>query len=361
MIDPLLPNAIIKTRLLENILEIIKSNDEKFLDISIVCEDGSFLWSQFLLAAASDLFATAMQGVEVTQVIFPDLQVEDVRGSLRGLLCNTSLKTDLLSSTDYSPIINAGDIDSFVKEEIDEEIEFKSDSIMVIHPSNNGEIKMEPSIQQDPRKRTRKQEHTTLDDYEDYEGSYMLELDQPNKSEKNQTNELEDFSCNQCGKILSSRYHLKRHLKTHEINLERPFRCGQCSKTFTEKPSLKRHEIIHTGERPFQCDQCPKAFSDKRTLQKHQILHTGLRAFLCTQCPKTFSEDGGLKRHLKTHSGEKPFLCSHCPKAFSQNSNLTIHLRSHTGEKAFSCHLCPEEFSYNNVLKKHLLTHSKNN
>merc|ERR1719509_690969 len=175
IIDPLGTSAIVKTRLLGNILEIVNSNDEKFLDISIVCRDGSFLWSQFLLAAASDLFATAMQGVEVTHVIFPDLQVEDVRGSLRGLLCNTSLKTDLLSSTDYSPILNAGDIDSFVKEEIDEEIEFKSDSIMVIHPSNNGEIKMEPSIQQDPRKRTRKQEHTTLDDYEDYEGSYMLE------------------------------------------------------------------------------------------------------------------------------------------------------------------------------------------
>ena len=37
------------------------------VNISVVCKDGSFLWSQFLLAAASDLLSVAMQGIEVTQ------------------------------------------------------------------------------------------------------------------------------------------------------------------------------------------------------------------------------------------------------------------------------------------------------
>ncbi|XP_062978716.1 zinc finger and SCAN domain-containing protein 16-like [Elgaria multicarinata webbii] len=81
------------------------------------------------------------------------------------------------------------------------------------------------------------------------------------------------FQCPECGKSLSRKDHLMRHLRIHVA--EKPHKCPYCGKTFLERSDLIRHERTHTGERPYKCSFCEKRFSHKWLLIKHERTHTG--------------------------------------------------------------------------------------
>ena len=229
MIDPLLYNETIKTRLLENILEIINSNDEKFLDISIVCRDGSFLWSQFLLAAASDLFAKAMQGIEVTQVIFPDLQVEDVRGNLLGLL-DSSASIDSLHRNDdflstlgsFSEINDSRVCADFVKIEMDEA---KGEKDVDLNWMNAVEpLTYVNEFESDFLSKTKQESCTYM--FGKYQNLVKKGLGQT-------------YSCENCNYQTKWKGDLKKHIDSIHDNVTHS--CDYCDYKATQKGALQRH------------------------------------------------------------------------------------------------------------------------
>uniref|UniRef100_A0A8D8WT15 Krueppel-related zinc finger protein 1 n=1 Tax=Cacopsylla melanoneura TaxID=428564 RepID=A0A8D8WT15_9HEMI len=95
------------------------------------------------------------------------------------------------------------------------------------------------------------------------------------------------YYCNECLKSLSTKWHLKRHLETHEIQVRR-HSCTQCSKQFSSKENVKRHfESVHTGVRPrHTCTECSKSFQWKCNLTEHvKSDHRGV-AYSCTECSR---------------------------------------------------------------------------
>ncbi|XDV11482.1 hypothetical protein PO909_000414, partial [Leuciscus waleckii] len=50
-----------------------------------------------------------------------------------------------------------------------------------------------------------------------------------------------------------------KFLKKNRAN--KSFTCTQCGKSVTTKQNLERHLRVHTGEKPFTCDQCEKSFT----------------------------------------------------------------------------------------------------
>ncbi|XP_077390249.1 uncharacterized protein LOC144026945 isoform X2 [Festucalex cinctus] len=163
-------------------------------------------------------------------------------------------------------------------------------------------------------------------------------------------------SCSFCGKILSTRNAVTRHVRMHTTVKE--FSCSECGKSFTFNQQLTVHMRVHTGEKPFPCSVCGKTFSCKGNLSKHMTTHTGEKPFSCSVCARRFSTINGKTSHMLTHTGEKPFLCSVCAESFASKGNLQRHMRTHTRERPYSCSVCGLKFVQNEHLVAHMRTHT---
>ena len=51
---------------------------------------------------------------------------------------------------------------------------------------------------------------------------------------------------------------------------KKPFTCCECGKCFTSKYHLKVHKRVHSGIRPWKCGECGKSFTRKGDLKKHK-------------------------------------------------------------------------------------------
>ncbi|KAJ6645700.1 UPF0314 protein [Pseudolycoriella hygida] len=113
---------------------------------------------------------------------------------------------------------------------------------------------------------------------------------------KGSSNECE---CPKCGKSLSSKLCLRRHIKaTHSDG--RPFECNVCKMKFQDSPNLRRHTLLHSCKKPifllppinriplladkipFKCDVCGKPFKTQKYLKRHKQIHSNNRpSFKC--------------------------------------------------------------------------------
>ncbi|XP_063902906.1 zinc finger protein OZF-like [Zophobas morio] len=140
-----------------------------------------------------------------------------------------------------------------------------------------------------------------------------------------------NFLCNVCSKVCSTKVHLNNHMKKKHLGLGRPLNavCPECGKQCGSAAELKVHMRVHTGERPYVCDICNKRFIAKGNLNSHKQRHTGKKPFLCNHCGKAFGEKSTLKVHERIHTGEHPYKCEICDKAYVQSSALRTHMKTH--------------------------------
>ena len=170
----------------------------------------------------------------------------------------------------------------------------------------------------------------------------------------------DECTCGICGKILSNKSSLKRHVKLHS---SASFECYLCSKTYHTKYSLKRHLQQHTEGKKWYC-KCGKGFTTEFWLKRHEkSVHEGKPAYSCKTCGKSCSRTEVAAGHAIRHAGvENPNRCVKCNKGYLYKSSLKRHkclpLHSIT-DKQHTCHICQKSFICLRFLKQHMKVHQK--
>lgn len=102
------------------------------------------------------------------------------------------------------------------------------------------------------------------------------------------------YTCSN-GKTFQSKYHLKRHEKTHTRE--------KLANSMPSPSSIKSEESIsRDSTRPLlTCSMYStgKLLKSRYHLQRHEDLHTGEKPFFCENCSQSFSRRDHLKRHNK--------------------------------------------------------------
>ena len=125
-------------------------------------------------------------------------------------------------------------------------------------------------------------------------------------------------NCADCGKVLTSKWHLKSHIKIHHSN-EKPNICAECGKGFAIRKQLKNHIVQSHSKQT--CEHCGQSLVNEFSLKKHLVFDHGIKdgAFICDICPqKVFSIEKGYKKHmLRKHNRKLP------PKKKTKKVKLT--------------------------------------
>ncbi|XP_045914778.1 gastrula zinc finger protein XlCGF26.1-like [Micropterus dolomieu] len=253
---------------------------------------------------------------------------------------------------------------------------------------------------------------------------YQFDLNSPHNDEvpvshRTHVTDQKMFSCSECGKRLTLKGNLQRHMRIH--TRETPFSCSVCSRRFPSFSELKKHKCVDESsngnqtkenreaepratssveqmeteadgedcggpeparnsdpDRPLQpetedsskldtedsdddCEEtrnCPSGSNTDDIPVMSGTHITDRKSFSCSVCGKIFTRKANLQCHMKIHTGEKPFSCSECGARFFLKGNLQSHIRTHTGEKPFSCSECGKRYNSKRNLQSHMRTHT---
>jgi uncharacterized Zn-finger protein len=92
------------------------------------------------------------------------------------------------------------------------------------------------------------------------------------------------------------------HVTDHDEASIQSERAASCRKSRLKTKNLKI-EI-------FSCDICGKVLSSKGNLKKHKVVHSNVKPWQCKECPMTFNQARDLNSHkMQNHSEERPHVC----------------------------------------------------
>ncbi|XP_068210097.1 zinc finger protein OZF-like [Palaemon carinicauda] len=227
------------------------------------------------------------------------------------------------------------------------------------------------------------------------------------EAESEDEHNSQDLSCTLCGKKLSTKSSLKKHMQLHNLQVDeadKAFKCNICKKKFGKKECLKIHvHLIHSGEKPtFTCEICSENFESKTALARHFRQHKDELQYKCIDCGKVFRSKKVLGNHKKRkhcdeiiHSShennisvssireyinpievlpdsivekssvegtegnivEKQYTCSSCGKQLNSHKSVLNHMLMHAETVLYSCKVCGIAFSNKTLLAKHEVKH----
>ena len=163
--------------------------------------------------------------------------------------------------------------------------------------------------------------------------------------------------CDFCGKTLSTKRGYQRHVKCHTNKVEGvTYPCPECNRVFYDKFSLKYHETLHKPP-GFMCDICGKSLTSKAILQRHMNHHTKQAVFTCPKCPKFYYSAYSLKDHiLKEHEGGNKLIACHICGEMKKQRAMQNHIqRVHPENNRVNCPHCNKDFKLQKYLDDHLV------
>ena len=146
-------------------------------------------------------------------------------------------------------------------------------------------------------------------------------------------NQQEPEQCPTCGLTFSNHGKFALHYRKDHLN-ERRFKCNQCDKACFTNCQLKIHIQGTHGEQS-TCEVCGKLFKSEYHMKKHKAFyHDGTRKrqtmnYKCKICQAKFTTVSSLRKHsFEMHNIEVPwqYPCTHCDRGFERRPLLMKHL-----------------------------------
>lgn len=166
--------------------------------------------------------------------------------------------------------------------------------------------------------------------------------------------------CEVCGKVMSSKSSLRKHVYLHSG--KKPYKCGVCNKSYPHSWYLTSHMKFHTDSWAHFCKLCDMHFMYKSTLKRHLCRKHKLDGDECSELlsvsevrPKNKNIRGDksekeenkqpicntLQENLtNTEIGSKKYVCRFCKLLFPNHLLLQFHLRTHAKPRRFRCMRC---------------------
>ncbi|CAG0887435.1 unnamed protein product [Cyprideis torosa] len=171
-----------------------------------------------------------------------------------------------------------------------------------------------------------------------------------------------DFVCKVCGKLLCSQFSLKEHEdRMHGDGGNDRVVCDTCGES-VRRMNLRTHvNQKHDAKASYKCSLCNKVFSNKYETKKHErFAHKGISPHVCTFCGRKCSTASHLRKHENNHQGIKPIACDECGERFALNRDLQRHKsRVHGLEmvRRHQCPQCPKAYIDKKNFKDHMNMH----
>ena len=175
-----------------------------------------------------------------------------------------------------------------------------------------------------------------------------------NEDHVDNSNNLKNEQCNQCGKLFFKSY-LKKHIRTvHEGIRDQIHTCEYCGKEYTNKFHLRTHIIRKHDE-----------VRDEHSFKSDHDNASSVRKEQCNECGKLFFKKY-LEKHVRTvHEGKRDQIhkCEHCGKEYVHKFRLRTHIkRDHDNIRDEKCDQCGKLFFCTETLKRHIKNvHNKGN
>lgn len=126
---------------------------------------------------------------------------------------------------------------------------------------------------------------------------------------------------------------------------------------------MTAHEKLHLNKQKFQCLECDQILSKRYVLKKHMRTHVswniairvqyvgggGGCSYLCNSFPILFL--------MEMQTKETPYLCDICGKSFGSPASLHCHLKYHFDELNAECYLCKRRVISMHTLQEHMRRH----
>ncbi|MCE7742428.1 MAG: hypothetical protein GOP50_08195 [Candidatus Heimdallarchaeota archaeon] len=167
-----------------------------------------------------------------------------------------------------------------------------------------------------------------------------------------------EYPCPNCSYVANRKDHLKRHMNEVHLNL-RSYVCEYCGMTFNQSGTMNRHiTTVHVKNRNYDCPDCDSVFPRKDQLQRHiRSVHLNLRPHACKECGASFKLPGHLKQHIiSIHTDQRQYICEYCGFAFKLRQHLNDHIKVvHMGVRPYACEECDSSFPHARGLKLHVI------
>lgn len=183
-----------------------------------------------------------------------------------------------------------------------------------------------------------------------------------------------NFKCSRCLRKYSTRYHLAKHMKKHEVlpTLDGTIKlqkssisnenqtCPLCHKIVKSLDDLKLHmKDKHASDSTVECGICQRKFINQHFLTLHLEQHEPS----AQSDPNIDLYENSERRRKYTrkhcHTPETNFTCEICNRKIRTYRHLENHMMErHSSKKHFQCRFCINRFSTRYARSKHMKLHT---